>query len=270
MPIETEWGRLVGVALEDLGQRRSAESRNVAEPWAELRLPQVSRPTTATDAVFIGCRYASYPVLGELAWDVEQFDLAVRRAALATEKGFLVERFLRSDVRVPRRLGLQMRGSTQGSLEILLDIPAWIVAALASQPATAVANLITLLGARESIRVRIRGILLTAEEKRILEASSRPPAQLPTTSGGGVVAPGIRELLEADQPDTRSGKQSTHTNARQGTLPRRIKERLDSTEADVEVDVGNVVVRTQGLAVEISVQEGDRLTSISAVPKTQT
>jgi hypothetical protein len=252
--METDWGRQLATELE-----------HIRGGSAGARLPQLRLPREA-DAVFFGCRYESYPVLGELAWDVEQFDLSVRRAALATREGFSIDRFAGGGVRVPRRVGLQLRGTTSGSLDLVLDIPAWIVAALASQPVMAIANLIQLLGAREAIRVRLRSLILTPEEKRVLAASTRTPAPLAPGRRHDAPAPGGSysdelEISVATYP-------GHETSARQGTIPREVKERLDATPADVEVEVGNIKVRTQGLAAEVAVQDGDRLVSISITPTT--
>jgi hypothetical protein len=254
MALEAEWARLIGPELERRSRGRGGPS-----------IPQVRLPNEA-DAVFLNCRYENHPVLGELAWDLEQLDLAVRRAALATERGVPAERFASSKARIPRRLGLQLRGSSAGSLELLLDIPTWIVAALASQPATALANAIALLSAREALRVRIREARVMPRERPVLDANARPPVQVREPSNSGASPDTTERILESV---VGASTTSSSTTARQGALPREVKDRLTATPAEFVLDVGNIHVRTQGLAVDVTIQEGDRLTSVSVTPKRQ-
>jgi hypothetical protein len=146
MPPESQLAQTIAADLEQLAVGSPTTSLARAEPQREA------------DAVFIQCRYLELPTLGEVAWDLEQFDLAVRRASLATLDGFGVHEFGSRGRRIRRRSGLRLREGEPGSLRLLTEIPGWIVEALASQPATAASNLIALLGVREALRVRVRDL----------------------------------------------------------------------------------------------------------------
>ena len=241
-------GRWVAQAVDDF--KRLEDGRPIVRRERRPPLP-------GADAVLVSWRYKEHPVLGALAWDLEQIDLAMRRATYAVQQNLTVDDVVRPDVRLPRRDGLQLRGSQEGSLGLLVDIPTWIVEALSSQPAIALTNLIVLLSAREAIAVRLRRLLLTKAEKEILATNSRVPVEPPHSPSSAYADEGARTSI---RPQTSVHPQ---TNTLQGALPRDVASRIDASDPLVDVQVGRVRVRTHRPTVEIAVQEGDTLTSVS-------
>lgn len=207
--------------------------------------------------MFVGWRYQELPVLGALAWDVGQFDLAMRRAAFAARERIPLDRFLVADIRLSRRGGLQLRGAEPGSLELLLDIPVWIVAALASQPTTALVNLLTLIGAREAIRVRLRRVVLSADEESLLVEAQRAPAALPRPDDFD------DRPLTPIELESGAGPTTAEVPVRQGRLPNEIRTRLEGSEPIVDVEVGSVRIRTPRPEIDVVVHENGVATSVS-------
>jgi hypothetical protein len=243
--------------VEDSGHWAEYVRRDIGR-LADDRLPARRRTARETDvaAVYLGWEYADLPVLGQLAWDFEQFDLALRRASLATSQRLPVARFEETDIRIPRRAGLQLRGANAGSLEILLDIPRWIVAVLASEPVTAVANLIALLGARQAIRVALRRSRLSDQERQRLEELEREPASLP-----GEPENTPYEELPTEVESISSIEEASQV--RQGAISVDVKQALDAAEPIVDVEVGHVRVRSRRPDIDIVIREGDSVTAVS-------
>jgi hypothetical protein len=188
---------------------------------------------------------------------VEQFDLAVRRAAYAIWNHIPADELVERDIRIPRRQGVRLTGTEQGSLELLLSLPPWIVGALASQPATALANLIALLSARETIRVQLRRLVLTPAELHLLESHRPEPVDLPTALNDGSSA--------SDRSATALYEEDEHpvvASAAQEALPAELEELVNSAEPLVDVEVGHVRVRSRRPDIDVVVQEGERIISV--------
>jgi hypothetical protein len=231
---------------------------------ADGRLPARRRrdgSQRGTSAVYLRWHYEQAPALGAFASDTEAFDLAMRRAAFAVHERRPIKSLIDGHVRLSRSDGLHLRGASEGSLDVLLDIPAWIVIALASAPATAVVNLLTLLSAREMVRVQLRRLILTEHEQRILTDHQRTPLQLPPAHSGP-----FDDDLRLQPPDqtmaTDSMPDATLTT-RQGALPSSVAEMMESTEPIVDVEIGHIRVRTPRPDIDVVIQEGDLATSIS-------
>jgi hypothetical protein len=237
--------------------------RRGEDPSESLALrPRRAQPEADVTGVWLGHHYAERPVVGVASDDLAALDLAMRRAAYATARGRSARMFLEVDVRIPQRLGLQLREAREGSLEWLLDVPAWIVAALASAPATALINLITVLSWREAIRVQLRRLALSDEEQQILRESARPapqvaaphdvpgppyPRELPVSAGR---IPSFDEPTSAAVPP-------------QGPLPRSIVEHAMAIEPLLDIDVGEVHIRGLRPETEVVVQQGNQLTVVT-------
>jgi hypothetical protein len=87
-----------------------------------------------------------------------------------------------------------------------------------------------------------------------------PRPSEPLDQGGDEIV--YRAAVQYAEPDDVRG-----VNARQGALPGEIARRIEAAPAEIEVEVGHIRVRTQGLGADIAIQEGDRLTTISVDPK---
>lgn len=212
--------------------------------------------------VWLRHRYADLPVLGVAATDLAALDLAVRRAAYATSRGRSARMFTEHDVRIPLRLGLRLRGNREGSLESLIDVPAWIVAVLGSAPATALINLVTMLSWREAIRVQLRQLVLTDDEEQVLRDAARaaPPVPEPEQVAGPAHP---RELPAGQRRTPEFVDPASSAVPAQGVLPDPLAERLASTEPVVDVDIGDVHIRGLRPDIEVAVQQGDRITAVS-------
>src|SRR5690349_13675163 len=75
-------------------------------------------------SVWIRYRYPEYPSMGHAGVDFEFFDRALRHSAYAATRRESVVDDHGPRIRLPVDLGLQLRGASSGSLEVLLAIPA--------------------------------------------------------------------------------------------------------------------------------------------------
>jgi hypothetical protein len=242
-----DWFDVLRRDVSRLADDRPLPARRGRKPAASL----------TGSAAAIGWRYAERPVLNAFAADAEQFDLALRRAALAVYRRWPIDIYFDEDIRIPRRLGLQLEAARPGSLDVMVAIPVWIVAALASQPATAIANLLALLSEREAVRVQIRRWVLTDEELRTLEAASRPAVDVPP--------PEEREGHDADIPNARVLTPPEHEGLPrlQDPLPGPLAEALHRQEPVVDVEIGHVRVRSARPDIDVVVRSGAEVTAVS-------
>ena len=246
----------------DLGriERQQRRGENASEGLA-LR-PRRAVPIEPVTAVWISHRYETTPVAAVAGDDLAALDLALRRAAYATERGWSARIFHDADIRIPKRMGLHVREARAGSLEWLLDIPAWMVAGLSSAPAVALINLVTIVSWREAARVQLRRAVLSAEERRALEEAARPaplsapPSEVSGPSNPRVLYRGVESKSMAEEPDPDS-------LPRQGALPELVERRLVASEPLVDIDIGDVHVRGVQPETEVVVQQDDHVTAVT-------
>ncbi len=259
MPEDERW---VLQFRRDLGRLERQHRRGESTSEGLARRPRRASPVEPVTAVWISHRYEATPVAAVVGDDLAALDLALRRAAYATQRGWSARIFHDADIRIPTRLGLQVREARAGSLEWLLDIPAWMVMGLSSAPAVALINLVTIVSWREAVRVQLRRTVLTREESRVLEEAARPAPQSEETfaddgSDPPRLAPG----------NARTGAQRVGGVAveipRQGALPTLVERRLDAVEPVVDIDIGDVHVRGVRPETEIVVQQGEQVTSVA-------
>jgi hypothetical protein len=176
--------------------------------------------------------------------------------------------FGEAHIRIPQRLGLQVREAEKGSLEWLLDIPAWIVSGLASAPTVALVNFVTLMSWREAIRAQLRRLLLTAEERRILQEAARPaPASAPPEEVPGLAYP--QEIGRHGGPLQPFQEPKSSNVPLQGALPIPIAERIAANETLVDVEVGEVRVRGMRPETQVVVQQDDDITVVTVRKPTE-
>jgi hypothetical protein len=159
-------------------------------------------------------------------------------------------------------MGLHVREARAGSLEWLLDIPAWMVAGLSSAPAVALVNLVTIVSWREAVRVQLRRAVLSAEERRILDEAARPappsvpPSEVSGPSNPRVLYRGVKSASVAEEP-------KSDDLPRQGALPELVERELVASEPLVDIDIGDVHVRGVRPETEVVVQQDDRVTAVA-------
>ena len=259
MPDEELW---VSQIRRDLGrlERQQRRGANASEGLA-LR-PRRAVPIEPVTAVWISHRYATTPVAAVAGDDLAALDLALRRAAYATERGWSARVFHDADIRIPKRMGLHVREARAGSLEWLLDIPAWMVAGLSSAPAVALINLVTIVSWREAVRVQLRRAVLSAEERRVLKEAARPapssalPSDVAGASNPRVLYRGVERVSVAEEPDPVG-------LPHQGALPESVERQLVASEPLVDIDIGDVHVRGVRPDTEVVVQQDDRVTAVA-------
>ena len=106
--------------------------------------------------------------------------------------------------------------------------------------------------------MRLRRLVLSADESRILEEASRPAALPPAPEDNDedqAYHPLWASKVASDEPE--------EYVAPQGALPREIAARLDDAESLVDVEVGHVHVRTRRPDIDVVVRDGDSVTSVS-------
>ena len=159
-------------------------------------------------------------------------------------------------------MGLHVREARAGSLEWLLDIPAWMVAGLSSAPAVALINLVTIVSWREAVRVQLRRAVLSAEERRVLKEAARPapssalPSDVAGASNPRVLYRGVERVSVAEEPDPVG-------LPHQGALPESVERQLVASEPLVDIDIGDVHVRGVRPDTEVVVQQDDRVTAVA-------
>lgn len=223
--------------------------------------PRRAAPIEPVTAVWISHRYATTPVAAVAGDDLAALDLALRRAAYATERGWSALVFHEADIRIPTRMGLHVREARPESLE-WLDIPAWMLAGLSSAPAVALINLVTIVSWREAVRVQLKRAVLSAEERRVLEEAARPapssapPSEVSGPSNPRIVYRGVESNSVAEEPNP-------DILPRQGALPDLVERKLAASEPLVDIDIGDVHVRGVRPDTEVVVQQDDRVTAVA-------
>jgi len=243
----------------DLGTLARRQARG--EDLIFASRPRRAHPERVVSGVWLRQRYEDFPVLGVAASDFGTLDLAVRRAAYAALRGYSVAMFVEGDVRLPLRLGLQLRGTRDGSLESLFDVPAWIAGTLASVPVTALINLVTMLSWREAIRIRLRRLILTDAEQEILAAAARPapiaraPEDVPGPAQPREPPPRAGGRAPLDPPQSKVPSQ--------GALPDEVAMRITNTEPLVDIEIGEIRIRGMRPELEVVVQQDEHVTAVS-------
>lgn len=246
----------------DLGRLERRQRRGEIASEALALRPRRAAPTDPVTAIWISHRYSTTPVAAVAGEDLAALDLALRRAAYATERGWSARVFHDADIRIPTRMGLHVREARAGSLEWLLDIPAWMVAGLSSAPAVALINLVTLVSWREAVRVQLRRAILSPEERRVLREAERPaPPSAPSADVSGPSNP--RVLYRGVDRSSVAKEPKSDDLPRQGALPELVERQLDASEPLVDIDIGDVHVRGVRPETEVVVQQDDRVTAVA-------
>jgi hypothetical protein len=241
-------------------ERRHHRGEDASEGLA-LR-PRRATPAAPVTGVWISHGYATTPVASVAGEDLAALDLALRRAAYATERGLSARIFHDADIRIPTRMGLHVREARAGSLEWLLDIPTWMVLGLSSAPAVALINLVTIVSWREAVRIQLTRMVLSAEERLILEEAARPaPPSAALSEVGGSERP--RALYRGVEHASATKEPDPGVLPRQGALPEAVGQELDASEPLVDIDVGDAHVRGVRPETRVVIQQDGHVTAVT-------
>ncbi len=218
-----------------------------------------TEPDHPVEGVLIGWRYPRPPAASLLALDLLDVDLALRRSALSVTRELSLERVQRANSRTPRESGLRVTGGTPGSLDLLTSVPVWILAALASNPATALANLASLLQlGRVGSRIALRHLGLSPSQEREIREILRPP-DLEDVDDNRREWDDLGDVRRESKRTTGAGPPVPL----EGHLPADLRGSLEASPAVTEIEVEGVRVRTNRPDIDVGVLQQGGVTVVS-------